>query len=256
MHGKESPAGLTTTLNEEDLPFLTRTMKLPIPSLKTARITPSNPSLVATASALPPHSAMNTIFLAHAYTSKLAPTYRYIYSGATRVCTNYLDAYIQGASMTDFEVMLAAPIPWRDREALPFIERLLTLFSTQGIARLEECLGETAFMETLDKVKARKVRTTNEDLSLLETFHKMLGLYTWLSYRRPVAFPDQARAVELKPRVQVGIEVALELMGRGKRREGQGERRKVIEYSPVKPTGESKLNKRAKMFAQYTAKYA
>ncbi|KAK0200431.1 P-loop containing nucleoside triphosphate hydrolase protein, partial [Desarmillaria ectypa] len=209
LHGSETPAGLATTLNEEDLPFLTRTMKHPLPSLKTARITPSYVSLVATASALPPHSAMNTIFLAHAYTSKLSPTYRYIYSGTTRVCTNYLDAYIQGASMTDFDVMLAAPIPWRDREGLPFIERLLTLFSTQGVARLEECMAETPFMSTLEKVESRDA-LTNEDLLLLETFHKMLGLYVWLSYRRPVAFPDQAMAAELKPRVQVGIETVLD----------------------------------------------
>ncbi|KAK0447476.1 uncharacterized protein EV420DRAFT_1647802 [Desarmillaria tabescens] len=189
------PGGLTTTLNEGDLGFLTRTMKLPLPSLKTARMTPSYTSLISTASALPPNSAMNTIFLAHAYTSKLSPIYRYIYSDATRVCTNYLDAYIQGVSMTDFEVMLAAPFPWRDRESVP----------TQGVARLEECLTESPFMVTLEKVESKNgPAATNEDLSLLETFHKMLGLYTWLSYRRPVAFPDQALAAELKPRVPGG----------------------------------------------------
>ncbi|KAK0218863.1 P-loop containing nucleoside triphosphate hydrolase protein [Armillaria fumosa] len=254
LHGSESPGGFTTTLNEEDLPFLTRTMKLGIPALKTARLTPTYPSLVATASALPPHAAMNTIFLAHAYTSKLAPTYRYIYSSATRVCTNYLDAYIQGASMSDFEVMLAAPIPWRDRDAMPFIEHLLALFSTQGVARLAQCMEDSPFVETLDKLEAPGARATHEDLALLETFHKMLGLYTWLSYRRPVAFPDQAEAMDLKPRVQKGIEVALQSLGKN-RVDGRS-RRTVIGYSAIKQTGGDKVNKRAKLFAQYTAKYA
>ncbi|KAG7447258.1 P-loop containing nucleoside triphosphate hydrolase protein [Guyanagaster necrorhizus] len=255
LHGSEVPGGLVTTLNEAHLPFLTRTMKLSIPSLKTARITPSYPSLVATVSALPLHSAMNTIYLAHAYTSKLSPTYRYVYGSATRLSTNYLDAYIQGASLTDFDVMLAAPIPWRDQECLSFVERLLTLFSTQGVARLEECMEETPFMSTLEKVENRNV-STNEDLLLLETFHKMLGLYTWLSYRRPVAFPDQSKAAELKPRVQAGIETALDWMSATKRARNNVPRRKVVDYSPVKPTGGARVNKRAKLFAQYTAKYA
>ncbi|KAK0470599.1 P-loop containing nucleoside triphosphate hydrolase protein [Armillaria novae-zelandiae] len=254
MHGSESPGGFTTTLHEPDLPFLTRTMTLGIPALKTARLTPTYASLVATASALPAHAAMNTIFLAHAYASKLAPTYRYIYSSATRVCTNYLDAYIQGTPMADFEVMLAAPIPWRDRDALPFIERLLTLFSTQGIARLGACLEATPFAEALDKLEAPRARATHGDLILLETFHKMLGLYAWLGYRRPVAFPDQPEAADLKPRVQQAIEVAL-LSLTTNRVEGKS-RRALIDYSALRQTGGDKINKRAKLFAQYTAKYA
>ncbi|KAK0187082.1 P-loop containing nucleoside triphosphate hydrolase protein [Armillaria mellea] len=156
LHGSESPGGFTTTLNEADLPFLTRTMKLPIPSLKTAAHHP-------------------VVHVARRHRERAPPALgdEHHLPGA-RVHVE-ARADVPGVSMGDFEVMLAAPIPWRDREAMPFIERLLTLFSTQGIANLGECLAETTFMETLDKVEARRTRVVNEDLSALETFHKMLG---------------------------------------------------------------------------------
>lgn len=55
-----------------------------------------------------------------------------------------------------------------------------------------------------------KPKSDTATLSTLELFHKLLGLYAWLSLRHPVAFHEPELIDELKPRVERALHWALE----------------------------------------------
>lgn len=57
-----------------------------------------------------------------------------------------------------------------------------------------------------------KTKPTNKVLSLLESFHKMVVMYIWLSYWMPVVYAQQEEEVGVKKRVEGALEWCLEGM--------------------------------------------
>ena len=219
----ETPEGLVTTLRERDLPQLKHGMSLMPSALATARITFSANSLGAVSKILPRGTALRVVGEAHLYTSRI-PAYARYRSGSNfdKQC-NWLEnaggvsdhrALFDGDMALTF-LLLNAPIPWRDPGAVPFCKTMLHLFQTDMYVPLREASAQDGFLEHLENLEAMSssstlnLRDPASDLSKMECFHHILGMYMWLSFRRPASFPDVELVQELMPRVQKTIVMLL-----------------------------------------------
>jgi len=229
LHGNEAPGGFVTTLRAADLPFLRKTIDLPYEDLQYARLGPSRDSFSEISNALPPNSSMETIYKAHIFVSRLQPMYRYITYGeqAASVVCGFVDTRGRGLTMTDRVLLFMAPIPWRDEECLEIVEKFIKMYRDDMNVNLMEGLKGTKCLDTVTRVE-RKIsagdppRARAPTLERLETFHKALVVYLWMSFRNPVSYNCYQEAADLKIRVERALDWTLEGMSRAESEERSG----------------------------------
>ncbi|KAK1220988.1 RNA helicase [Marasmius sp. AFHP31] len=128
-------------------------------------------------------------------------------------------------SYPDQLLLMRAPIPWKIKICRTLCNNLVKKFLTDysvSVTELVAAEGETYLdvlegvekgMEdaTLDGSKRQKrvKPVSTEVLSQLEALHRVLGLYSWLAFRHPVAFYDVETVEALKPRVEKALQWAL-----------------------------------------------
>jgi ATP-dependent RNA helicase SUPV3L1/SUV3 len=219
LHGDEAPNGLVTTLREPDLPFLASTLNLPAEPLQYARLSPTKESFTGIANALPPGSTTQAIYTAHMYVSRLQPMYRYIMTGENRTFTmcDFVDTYGPKLTVVDRLQLLMAPIPWRDTGCVEIVTKFIQMYSNNMDVKVMEALGSTNYLDTLVGIEAMvkagmPPRGKAPVLETLESFHKSLVFYLWMSFRNPVSYNRQTEAADLKVRVEKALDWSLEGM--------------------------------------------
>lgn len=196
-----------------------------------------------------------------------------------------------GSTPVDFQtqaLFLNAPLPLRDDMGRPFCTSLYRRYVRDLVVPLQACLEEGlsnfhgGFAELLraseaalaapynaDETEAVSLPEDGEDdglksplpafpdvLRLMELLHSLLGLYMWLSLRRPTSFPDAAEAMEMLPRTRYVLETLLNRrsnMSKALRLafapapQGTPE---LIEYNGQKATKEILRNQRDSLFKE------
>ncbi|KAJ7765737.1 P-loop containing nucleoside triphosphate hydrolase protein [Mycena metata] len=217
----EVPGGFVTTLNPEDLPVLKKTLPIQIPPLPFARIAATRDQFSELAGYLPPTAATETVFLAHIHAGNLPIYCRASMPPSLSLICEYLDQ--QGYfTYWDRLQLIQAPFPWRDRMALDAItEFVATYYQTmyvdvtatmRKLGYLDKLEAVELVMQTAAGVKRPKRFNHSFHLDGLETFHKILVVYLWLSYRNPVSYPAQDLAVKMKERLERALHWCLEEM--------------------------------------------
>lgn len=211
----DNPAGFVTTLHESDLPIIREALDSPIVPIKHARIGPTSESLRATAQALPLGSSTNTVYEVHHYVSTLGKAYRFAEFARLWEITSFIDN--KGGEMTldDKKLLMSAPIPWRDEACMEVVETFVRMYRNRLSVDLRQSLRNTDYMQTINSVEemmAEDLAPTSSPrtLQVLETFHKVLGLYLWLSFRNPVTYADFERVHELKRRAEKVLDWSLQ----------------------------------------------
>ncbi|KAJ7184555.1 P-loop containing nucleoside triphosphate hydrolase protein [Mycena filopes] len=212
----EAPGGFVTTLKRADLPILRRTLPLQLPPLLTARTGATSKLFSELSGHLPPNSSTETIFLAHSHAGTLPVHFRRILPAALSVICDYID---QHGSFTHLDrlQLTQAPFPWRDRTALQAITDFIDTYYKNMHVSITETMRKLGYIDGLDQAElamnapARSRSFQHgESLMGMESFHKILVAYLWLSYRNPVSYPEQALAVELKERVERALHWCLQ----------------------------------------------
>jgi ATP-dependent RNA helicase SUPV3L1/SUV3 len=210
----DNPAGFVTTLYENDLPKLRKALEAPVVPLQHARIGPSNLSLREIAQALPLGSSTNTIYEAHNYIAALGKAYRFGEYPSLWEITNFIDSKGGQLTVEDRKMLMAAPIPWRDEACMEVVELFVRMYRNRMSVSLRQSLRNTEYMQTVIGVEemmaeGRAPTSSQRTLQVLETFHRVLGLYLWLSFRNPVIFAEFEEGHELKERVEKVLEWSL-----------------------------------------------
>lgn len=224
MHGvDETPGGFVTTLRAEDLPILRKTLQLKVPPLLYARITHTKNALADITPHLPAHSSTETVYLANLHAGKTPMHCRNAYPNQLSTICEYLDQ--QGHfTYSDRLLFVQAPFPWRDTSALDAITEFVAAYydkmhvdvmgSLQHLGYLDRLENAERAMNSQDgRSNGRRFQHSKELLGL-ETFHKILVVYMWLSYRNPVSYPSQDAVVELKERLERALHWCLQEMTR------------------------------------------
>ena len=207
--------GYTTAFNDYCLQYIKKCLQEPFLPLQTARLSPDANSNERIAKALPFDASTETLYNAHLYVSNLSPRFQYMRVLGQQFMCATIDALSGVLSLRDRTFLSLAPIPWREDEpCIAFITKLISAYQGSYVVHVQACLNESGLMKNFNYVEAimngcGTGSIGSDMISKLEGLHRVLGLYSWLSYRRPVAFSSVAEVNELKPRVEATLHWAL-----------------------------------------------
>jgi len=109
-------------------------------------------------------------------------------------------------NVTDRLTLLFAPIPWQDPTTTEIIVRYLNMHSSSMSVDFMKGIKNTGYLETMLKIEAdmdKKPPHSNiNTLMCLESFHKVIVFYVWMSFRSPVVYAEFLMVTDLKQRLE------------------------------------------------------
>ncbi|GAA5907546.1 hypothetical protein JCM6882_004401 [Rhodosporidiobolus microsporus] len=239
---QESPLGEATTLDASDLPLLVRALATPTIQVRTASLTAPPSSFLALSSLLAPHTPLSRIFaLSRAITLTQA---HYRPSGTDSLAaTAEKVAHVAPLTFAERFTLASAPVNLRDAKVVEALQEWAGKVSVGEKVRVSEWAQREGVWDAVERVeegaaerrrRAAAAAAGGEGeaapaataggaapaggksifsptaLQSLESTHRSLTLYLWLSYRLQATFVDQPAARELRARVERAIEGCLE----------------------------------------------
>ncbi|KAH9483464.1 ATP-dependent RNA helicase suv3, mitochondrial [Psilocybe cubensis] len=210
LHDSDS-GGTTTTLFDGDLRRLRKTLPMPYQPLSFARIG-IHALIVAKALAiLPPGTTVRTAVSASEYIGRIPTHVRYMEFSQTDQAYDFIDKEWPQMSIEDKVQVLYAPIPWRDIHTTRIIKRLLRAHQEKFSVTLQDINDSEPFMDTMESIERHisklnvneqpmtkhtqsraKFKASLDKLNFLESFHKILVFYSWMSLRNSVVYADSS----------------------------------------------------------------
>ncbi|KAJ3673294.1 hypothetical protein LUZ60_006668 [Juncus effusus] len=199
-YGSKFPVGEVTCLNEDDLPLLHSSIDASSPILEQAGLFPTF-DLLSLYSKLHSTKRFHPILEKFLEKAKLSPDYFIsdceemlkVAAVVDQLPLNIYDKYLFCLSPVDMNDDISA------QGLIQFAEN----YAKKGLVRLKEIFTPG----TLEVPKNQK------QLKELESIHKVLDLYVWLSYRVEESYPDREVAASQKSMCSLLIEEFLERSG-------------------------------------------
>ncbi|KAI4963200.1 hypothetical protein ZWY2020_016993 [Hordeum vulgare] len=177
-YGSKFPVGEVTCLDAEDLPLLHSSLKSPSPIIERAGLFPTF-DLLSVYSRLNGTDFLHPILKVAAIVDELP------------------------LALHDKYVFCQSPVDVRDDISTQGLTQFAENYAKKGTVRLKEIFTPGTL----------RVPTTHNQLQELESVHKVLELYVWLSYRFDDSFPDRELAASQKSICSMLIEEYLERSG-------------------------------------------
>jgi ATP-dependent RNA helicase SUPV3L1/SUV3 len=206
LHEGDAPQGYVTTLFKTDLPIVRAAMAATPQPLVHAHISAGIDIINSISEALPTDSSTLAIYEAYVYLSKMRPVYRPEEMPRLIDRCRFLDKLAGSLTLDDRDLLMKSPVPWRDDLALQFVVNVMRLYKGEMSVELSRALEGGPLMNVLsaaeESLEKPDFTVDIRHLEIMETFHKVLVLYLWLSMRNPVAFFEYEEATKLKLRVE------------------------------------------------------
>jgi ATP-dependent RNA helicase SUPV3L1/SUV3 len=222
--------GVVTTLHQVDLPILRDVLPLPLPLLQRAVIDIPLSALSELTDLLPPTTPFAELLEHLSDLSALPPNTT---AGGFEHKTPLADVVQilrDKLSLSEMDLFTYCPVSVRDPQSLAIFSSIVKAYAEEGIVEIDKIVEPTKLFVTLDMVEATlavlpplppefgvgkrllipPILVTS--IPLLETLHKSLTLYIWLSFRLEIAFPDRNSAQSYKERVEKCLAECLDRM--------------------------------------------
>jgi ATP-dependent RNA helicase SUPV3L1/SUV3 len=220
------PGGTCTTLHAADHPYLRKCLATPFAPLEFTRIGATTDSVITAMSVLPPKASLNTVMAAHSYIGRI-PTFMRYATRSSQDVFDYVDRYWTNMNVADRLLLLYAPIPWRDQSTTAIIVCFLNMHGTSMSVDFMEGIKDTGYLQTMLQVEAdmgkKPPHSDIDTLMCLESFHKVIVFYIWMSFRSPVVYSEFLMVADLKLRLEKVLNWSLEGLSKNR-----GPRRVVI----------------------------
>lgn len=199
-YGSKFPVGEVTCLDAEDLPLLHSSLNSPSPILERAGLFPSFDLLLMYSHLHPKHSLYQILehFVENA---KLSANYFIANCEEMLKVAAVIDEL--PLKLDDKYLFCMSPVDMDDYISYQGLTQFANNYSQHGIVRLKEIFTPGTL----------KVPKTHTALKELESIHKVLDLYVWLSFRLEDSFPDRELASSQKSICSLLIEEFLERLG-------------------------------------------
>nr|ODN86868.1 mitochondrial RNA helicase [Cryptococcus depauperatus CBS 7841] len=227
----ETPAmgGQATTLQPTDLEMLRELMTRPLPLISRAKLEVPTSQLVQLAGLLPENTPYAEL-LQH-FSSLAKPPAHTTLAGYDHKLplADLVEPFRNRLSLGEVDLFCFAPVNSRDERAKNIFINLVEDYAELGCVEIENIFASSDLLTTLNQVhdtlctlpplpSAGQIAGKKQlippviiqSLPSLETLHKTLVLYIWLSFRLEVAFPDRKQASELKVKCEKMLEECLE----------------------------------------------
>uniref|UniRef100_A0A803MQV1 RNA helicase n=1 Tax=Chenopodium quinoa TaxID=63459 RepID=A0A803MQV1_CHEQI len=203
--GSKYPVGEVTCLNGEDLPLLHSSLNSPSPDLECAGLFPSY-DLMLMYSRANPQNGLYQILEHFSINSKLASNYfmsncEELLPKLTQKVAAIIDELPLG--LREKYIFCISPVDVDDDISSQGLVQFAQTYAKKGIVNLREIFTPGTL----------KVPKTPAAMQELESIHKVLELYVWLSYRLDDSFPDREMAASQKSICSMLIEEFLEQYG-------------------------------------------
>ncbi|KAG8658689.1 DExH-box ATP-dependent RNA helicase DExH16, mitochondrial isoform X2 [Manihot esculenta] len=194
------PVGEVTCLHADDLSLLHSSLESPSPNLETAGLFPTF-DLMYMYSRLHPKSGIYQILEHFLENAKLSPNYFIADCAEMLKVAAFIDE--MPLSLHDKYLFCISPVDMNDEISSQGLTQFAENYAKKGIVRLKEIFTPGTLM----------VPKTQSNLEELESIHKVLDLYIWLSFRLEDFFPDRELAASQKSLCSLLIEQFLERLG-------------------------------------------
>lgn len=198
--GSNFPNGEVTCMDAEDLPLLHSALSSPSPALERAGLFPTF-DLLYMYSRLHSKNCLHQILEHFVDNSKLSSTYFIANCEDMLKVAALVDELPLG--LHDKFLFCISPVDVNDDISSQGLTQFAQTYAKKGIVHLRE-------MFTPGTLKVPKTQTA---LKELESIHKVLDLYVWLSFRLEDSFPDREVASAQKSICSMLIEEFLERLG-------------------------------------------
>ncbi|XP_031473792.1 ATP-dependent RNA helicase SUV3, mitochondrial [Nymphaea colorata] len=199
-YGSKFPNGEVTCLDGEDLPLLHSSLRSPSPILERAGLFPTS-DLLFLYSRLHPKVGFYHMLEQFLEKAKTSPFY---------FITNCEDILKVAAvidemplSLEDKYLFCISPVDMNDEISGQGLVQFAESYSKRGVVHLKEIFTPGTL----------RVPKSQNELMELESIHKVLDLYVWLSFRLEESFPDREVASAQKEMCNLLIEEFLERLG-------------------------------------------
>ncbi|KAK7514468.1 P-loop containing nucleoside triphosphate hydrolase protein [Phyllosticta citriasiana] len=211
----QKSGGLVTAIEEEDFKWVKAHLKEEPESLKTAGIFPPDAIVERFATFFPPRTPFSFILLQLVGLSRVHSRFHMCLLKDQLKVADAIQS-VEGLSVAERLTFTISPANTVGPDKTGEISH-----ENQLLVELAKCVGENKSgslleipnfgLEVLDEIDANPRRR----LAKLETLHKSLTLYLWLSYRFSGVFTTRALAFKVKEMVEERIEQNLEEQSKG-----------------------------------------
>jgi ATP-dependent RNA helicase SUPV3L1/SUV3 len=158
---------------------------------------------------------------------------RYISSKANvNEAFDFVDRYWTDMSIADRLMLIFAPVPWRDKITAAIVIRFLNMHSSSMTVDFMEAIYDTGFLQTMlavenDMDSKEEPQSNIDTMMRLESFHKVIVFYIWMSLRSPVVYSEYLMVSDLKIRLEKVLNWSLEALSMGQNPRG------VVPHRPM-----------------------
>ena len=239
QHDAGSEGGVTT-LNEQDLPLLRQILPSPLTPVPRAAIEPGYDRLAKLALLLPEETPYSSLLETYENLVHLSPACMPSAVLPHIKLSELLKGFTKDLTLKEMVTFGFAPVNLRDGKVVSAFQNFVRAYVTEGEVLLESALESGRLVPNLELVE-KTSRTMHHPTQSetragavpppipstivtaipgLESLHKALVLYLWLSFRLPLNFPDRMIASEIKTRTEVMLDFCLERLPGLKRKRG------------------------------------
>ncbi|KAK7819800.1 dexh-box atp-dependent rna helicase dexh16 [Quercus suber] len=184
-YGSKFPVGKVTCIDAEDLPLLHSSLESPSPTLELAGLFPTF-DLMYLYSRVHPTNSLHQILEHFLDNAKLSENYFIADCEEMLKVAAVIDELPLG--LHDKYLFCISPVDMNDEISSQGLTQFAQNYANKGIVRLREIF-------TPGTLQVPKTQTA---LKELESVHKVLDLYVWLSFRLEDSFPDHELASSQK----------------------------------------------------------
>lgn len=229
---KERSVGLVTTLEDDDLSIVQKAFRRDAEPLRTAGIQPPPSVVERFSSYFPPNAPFSYILSRLRDIARVSPRYHLCHLKEMLTIADLIQPYPM--SVYDRCVFLNAPVFLREASGAQILQAFARCVANMEGGYLLDI--PEINLELLDIPKEDYPGGAAEYLRHLETLHKSITLYLWLSYRYSGVFLSQNLAFHVKELVEVKIDYFLAevSMSEASRRARMAAMRKAAKASRLK----------------------
>ncbi|KAF8528165.1 P-loop containing nucleoside triphosphate hydrolase protein [Hysterangium stoloniferum] len=209
--------GIVTCMHQQNIPTLREAFDMEPPVLAQATIPLQIAIFAGLAEVLPSHFGLLDFINMIGVAGRLGDHYSLPVHDAPSVGMSIIDSIGKTLLLSEKLQFMNCPVSWRNEAEVGIVSDYLSYYASGKEVDLEACLEQTLLLDTLHKIDADRIENsgesdlqTSEMLSVLETLHKVLLSYIWLSYRIPASFHQYEEAAKLKETTERCIEFVLE----------------------------------------------
>ncbi|KAJ9104936.1 hypothetical protein QFC19_003731 [Naganishia cerealis] len=273
QHDADSGGGYVTTLTPNDLPLLKDVLQAPLTPVHRA-VLDANSTIIPKLSVLLPPETTHAQLLDQVASLALAPTYCVpADTSSSAQIASVIEQYHDSLTLPELMMFIFAPVNTRDERVAAAFQAYIEQFVDAGHVDMVAALP-IGLMDNLERVELARQALPDADhlesrvtsgeqhrhipvtippaivagLPMLESLHKAIVLYLWLSFRMDLAFPDRQQAAALKLRVEDALEFCLERLPglkqkkRGNKFKGNSRAEREGEIELVRATQNTKIN--------------